>query len=119
MNYNVISTPKFEDDIKFYKRKRKFNHIEDDVDLVVTELEKGNLIGDIIDDIKLPDGENSYKVRVANTDTHVGKSNGYRIIYYAIKNEQTIFLLTIYYKKDDKKILSKSEIVELLDKYCK
>ena len=58
------------------------------------------------------------KVRVANTDTKMGKSNGYRMIYYAIKEDLSIYLLSIYYKKDDKRILDNSEIVDLVRKYC-
>ena len=58
------------------------------------------------------------KVRIANTDTRMGKSNGYRMIYYAIKEDMTVYLLSIYYKKDDKRILSDSEIVELVKEYC-
>lgn len=59
-----------------------------------------------------------YKVRVANSDMKVGKSNGYRIIYYAIKDDQEVYLLTIYYKKDDNKIPTDKEIVELVEEYC-
>jgi mRNA-degrading endonuclease RelE of RelBE toxin-antitoxin system len=119
MIYDIIPTPKFEEDLKFYKKKKKFNHIEEDVNEVVEELEKGNLIGTPIGDIQLPEDEDAYKVRAANTDTNVGKSNGYRIIYYAIKNEATIFLLTVYYKKDDNRVLSKDDLKNLIEKYCK
>lgn len=118
MCYEIIPTPKFSDDIKFYKRKKKFSHILDDIDTVVNEIEKGNLIGDAISDIQLPEGEDAYKVRAINTDTHMGKSNGYRIIYYVIKNNKEVYLLTIYYKKDDNKIPTKQEIIELITRYC-
>ena len=119
MCYVVIPTSKFEDDIRYYVKKCKFKNIEDDISAIVDELEKGNLVGDIISDLHLDTGESSYKVRMANTDTKVGKSNGYRIIYYAIKNEREIYLLTIYYKKEDIKILTKKEIKDLIEKYCK
>jgi len=66
----------------------------------------------------LPDGEDSYKVRAANTDRHQGKSNGYRVIYYTIKNDYSVYLLTLYYKKDANKIPSKSEISEIINRYC-
>ena len=36
------------------------------------------------------------KVRIANTDTRMGKSNGYRMIYYAIKEDLNAYLLSIY-----------------------
>ncbi|APR02577.1 TPA: hypothetical protein ACXDAY_002083 [Clostridium botulinum] len=116
MNYEIYLTPKFEEDIKFYKKKRKFCKIEKDIDVVIEEIEKGNLVGDAIDDIHLPEGEDTYKARASNTDTKVGKANGYRIIYYVIKDEKTIFLLTIYYKKDDNRILNKKEIIDLINK---
>ncbi len=118
MNFQVIVTPKFEEDLVYYRNKRNFRHIKDDIDSVVSKIESGDLVGDAINDLHLPDGENTYKVRAANTDTHQGKSNGYRIIYYAIKNDYTAFLLTIYYKKDDNSIPSKSEISEIITKYC-
>ena len=60
---------------------------------------------------------NVLKVRVANSDTNSGKSNGYRLIYYAVKNDGTIYLLTIYHKKDKENITNK-EIQELILKYC-
>lgn len=115
--YNIIPTAQFEKDIKYYKRKKKFNHIDDDVDEIIEELEKGNLLGDEIKELKLPENEHSYKVRVANTDTKAGKSNGYRLIYYVIKDDNTIFLLTIYYKKDRENITDK-EIISLISEYC-
>jgi hypothetical protein len=58
------------------------------------------------------------KVRIANTDTRMGKSNGYRMIYYAIKEDLNAYLLSIYYKKDDKRVLTNEEIIELVNKYC-
>ena len=58
------------------------------------------------------------KVRIANTDTKMGKANGYRMIYYAIKEDNTVYLLTIYYKKDDKRIINNKEIINLVNKYC-
>lgn len=58
------------------------------------------------------------KVRAANTDTKAGKSNGYRIIYYAIKEDMQVYMLSVYYKKDDKRVLSNKEIIELVNKYC-
>lgn len=66
----------------------------------------------------MKDNENNVlKVRVANSDTNSGKSNGYRLIYYAVKNDGTIYLLTIYHKKDKENITNK-EIQELILKYC-
>lgn len=58
------------------------------------------------------------KVRVANSDTKKGKSNGYRVIYYAVKEDLSAYLLSIYSKKDDNRILTNEEIIQLVKKYC-
>ena len=58
------------------------------------------------------------KVRMANSDTKKGKSNGYRMLYYAIKENSIVYLLSIYYKKEDGKIPTNEEIIQLVKKYC-
>lgn len=114
--YKIIATRKFDKDIKSYQRK--FKNIGEDVKEIVDELKEGNLIGDVIKNLKMKDDNNNViKVRVANSDAHVGKSNGYRLIYYAEKSDGTIYLLTIYYKKE-KEDISNKEIQELILKYC-
>lgn len=115
-SFNILTTKKFNKDIKTYHKK--FKNIGEDVNEIVEELKKGNLVGDVISDLKMKDDDNNViKVRVANSDTHSGKSNGYRLIYYAEKSNGTIYLLTIYYKKE-KEDISNKEIQELIIKYC-
>ena len=80
--------------------------------------EKGNLIGTEIPGLKISADGHTFKVRSANTDTKVGQSNGYRVIYYVIRDDEEIYLLTIYYKKDDNRIPSNREIKELVETYC-
>lgn len=96
-------------------RKRS---ITDDIDNVVKDLELGNLVGDDIQDIDIPTDNHTYKVRAANSYTKVGKSNGYRIIYYVIKDDKEIYLITIYYKKEDKNIPTNKEIANIIKEYC-
>ena len=117
MRFEITPTARFEKDINYYLKKKKFKNIMDDVDGIVQELEKGNLVGDTIPGLVFDDNE-TIKVRMANTDTKVGKSNGYRIIYYVVKSDCEIYLLTIYYKKEDKNIPSNKELEELVKKYC-
>ena len=117
MQFEIIPTKRFEDDLRYYLKKKKFKHILEDVDDIVKELEKGNLLGDAIPGLVFDDNE-TVKVRIANTDTRVGKSNGYRMIYYVVKNDCEIYLLTIYYKKEDNKIPSNKEIEALVKEYC-
>ncbi len=47
-----------------------------------------------------------------------GQSNGYRIIYYAVRDDEEVYLLTIYYKKDDNRTPTNQEIIELVETYC-
>lgn len=117
MKFDVIPTEQFENDIQYYIKKKKFKKILDDVEEVVKELEKGNLIGDAIPGLTFEDNA-TIKVRIANSDTKEGKSNGYRVIYYAVKSDCEIYLLTIYYKKDDNRIPSNKEIEALVKEYC-
>lgn len=118
MCYVIIPTPKFENDIAYYEKKKKYKHIVDDITKIVQELEQGNLIGDIIPELNLPNDNHTYKVRSANTDIKVGKSNGYRIIYYVIRDDKEIYLITIYSKKDDNRVTGNKEIEELVKEYC-
>lgn len=118
MLFNVILTPVFLSDLEYYKKKKKYRRIDEDISDIVSELEKGNFIGDEIANLKLPVGESSYKVRAANSDMRVGKSNGYRIIYYVVKDDFDVFLLIIYSKKDHDNI-SENEILDIISVYCK
>ena len=116
--YTVVLTPKFVKDLEYYEKRKKFKHVTSDVDDVVGELESGNLVGDVIPGLKIPNDNHTYKMRVANTDTKVGKSNGYRIIYYVIKDDKVVYLVTIYYKKDENNIPTNEQLVEWIEEYC-
>ncbi|WP_429162459.1 hypothetical protein [Desulfitispora alkaliphila] len=110
-------TQQFEKDVRFYKTKKKYKKIDDDIETVVKELELGNLLGDEIKELELPADESTYKVRVANTSANIGKSGGFRLIYYVIKNDLEIFLLTIYSKKD-KEDISSSDLTKIIIENC-
>lgn len=118
MDFNVIPTDRFNSDVEYYLRKKKYTHINEDVKRITDELEKGNLVGDEIPNIQVEAGEHTYKVRTANTDTHVGTSNGYRIIYYVVKDDLDIYLVTIYSKKDSNRIPTDKEIIQMILDYC-
>lgn len=105
----IIPTKYFKADVKFYIRKKKFLKINDDVKTVTTELSKGNLIGDRLEGLNLPENTAAYKVRIANSSTNVGKSHGFRLLYY-VAIEEKIYLMSIYSKKDDSRILNDKQI---------
>ncbi len=109
----IIPTKYFQNDVRFYVRKKKFLKIDADIKTVTDELEQGNLVGDKMDGLNLPVNTAAYKVRVANSSTNVGKSHGFRIIYYVVIDEK-IYLVTIYSKKDDIRIVSDKQIEQLI-----
>lgn len=117
MNYEIVFTPQFEKDVKYYLKKKKYTKIINDIDNIVAELERGNFVGSEIADLQLPTSNSIYKVRVANSSINVGKSHGFRLVYYVVKDDREIFLLTIYSKKDQENI-SRNEIIQLLKMYC-
>lgn len=53
------------------------------------------------------------KVRLPNSSAKVGKSNGFRIIYY-LAIDDDIYLAAIYSKKDDNKIPNDNQIEMLI-----
>lgn len=116
--FTIIPTKRFLQDVKYYVKRKRFVNIGQDISRIVKDLEEGNFIGDEISNLKMDSEGHTFKVRVANSDTKVGKSNGYRVIYYAIKDDREIYLLTIYYKKEDRKVPTNNEIIELVKKYC-
>ena len=111
---NIVMTKHFKDDVNFYFRKKKYTKIESDISGVTEELKKGILLGDELQDLNLPENTAAYKVRIANTSENVGKSNGFRLLYY-VAIEDEIYLLSIYSKKDDIRVINDKQI-ELLIK---
>ncbi len=110
---NVNATPKFKDDVKYYMRKKRYLKINDDISAVTDELEQGNLVGDRLEDLDIPEGTAAYKVRIANSSANVGKSGGFRLLYYVAIGDD-IYLLSIYSKKDDIRILNDKQIEMLI-----
>ena len=110
-----METSRFKQDVKLYIRKKKYLKIREDIKSVTDKLEHGLLVGDELQDI-VANGR-TFKVRIANSSAKVGKSNGFRLIYYVVTEEGDIYLLTIYSKKDDDKVLTDDEIRELIRQY--
>ena len=112
MIYTVVATPRFQKDVKQYKKR--FRNVTKDLDTIIGKLAMGELLGDRVPKVNLKEiDEEIKKVRVINSDTKKGQSNGYRLIYYVVKNDGTIFLLTVYYKKD-KENITPEEIAQII-----
>ena len=96
----VVSTHKFESDVRFYKKKKKYIKIQDDLAPILIELENDNLVGDKLEGLDIPENTAAYKVRIANTSANVGKSNGFRLLtkficFQFIQRKMIFALLTI------------------------
>ena len=109
----IRRSKKINEDIDYYIRKKKYKKILDDIESIMPDLLAGNLIGDKLTGFDLPEGAALYKVRLANTSANVGKSNGFRLIYYVAIGD-TIYLLTIYSKKDDERIPNDAQIAMIV-----
>jgi len=104
MNYKVIPTPEFIKNLKTLKKKYK--NIKNDVLELANELEKNPTIGKDL-------GNNTFKIRIKNSDNNKGKSAGYRIVTYCINDIKEVSLVTIYSKSEKENILE-LELKELI-----
>jgi len=98
MTNKVSTTPYFE---RRYKRfAKKFPLLDIELLSLENELTKTPQMGE-------PLGANLYKIRLASEDKGAGKSGGFRVITYLIKECETsteIFLITIYDKSEESTI---------------
>jgi mRNA-degrading endonuclease RelE of RelBE toxin-antitoxin system len=106
MNYKVIPTPEFIKNLKTLKKKYK--NIKSDILELANELEKNPTMGTEL-------GNNTYKIRLKNSDNNKGKSAGYRIVTYCFNEQYELFLVTIYSKSEKENILD-MELKELIAK---
>jgi mRNA-degrading endonuclease RelE of RelBE toxin-antitoxin system len=90
---------------------KKYRNIRNDIQPVIEQLERGELLGDQISGI----GYEVFKLRVRNSDIQKGKSGGYRLIYY-VKTTNGIILLTIYTKSEQADIAD-DEIRSIIAEY--
>ena len=77
------------------KLRKRYPHILEDVDPLVSQLNNDETPGDRLQGLK----QRVYKVRLRNSDAKRGKSGGYRVVYYLETEEPTV-ILTIYSKTD-------------------
>ena len=101
MSLNIVSVNQFNKELKIlYKR---YKNIGRDIKHLKSILSENPKAGIAL-------AHNCYKIRLANSSVPTGKSGGFRIIYYYIDQDGTIYLLSIYSKSDianvsDEKIL--------------
>jgi hypothetical protein len=103
MNLTLIITPEFARAVK--SLLKKYRLILDDLKTLEQELSTGETKA-----VEL--GRNCFKTRLQNSSIPVGKSGGFRIIYF-YKKDDKIYLLDIYSKTDMENIKD-SRLLEIL-----
>lgn len=92
---------------------KKYPHIRSDVQLIIGQLQHGELVGDQVQGT----GYTIFKVRIRNSDVSRGKSGGYRVIYY-LKTATSVILVTIYSKTEQSDI-PPAKIKKILSEFGK
>lgn len=87
---------------------KKYRRIRSDLEPILNQLVAGETPGDQVPGV----GATVYKVRAANHDAQVGKSGGYRVIYY-LRTEDLRVLLTVY-SKTERTDISAEELKTIL-----
>ena len=68
LTVEVIFTERFKKDIEYYIKKKKFQHIDSDIEEIIDNLKKGQYPGDIIKGVNSNVDAFAYKVRANNSD---------------------------------------------------
>ena len=91
MNLKIISLESFKKDVKkLYKKNKK---LPQDLKSLNDTLSENPKIG-----IELSSG--LFKMRLENSSSNIGKSGGFRVIYYYLDEEENLYLLKIYSKTE-------------------
>lgn len=103
MNLTITLVNNFVKEVK--RLAKKYKNISSDLKILKDELLLNPISGTEL-------GNNCYKIRLANSSIPTGKSGGFRVIYYYIK-DSNIYLLSIYSKSDIENI-SEEKLKEIL-----
>lgn len=104
MNYNVLTIPPFDKQLK--KLAKKYSSLKSEFADLIESLEQEPQQG-----ISL--GNNCYKIRISIASKRKGKSGGARIITNFVISEKTVYLMSIY-DKSEKESISDKELEVLL-----
>jgi mRNA-degrading endonuclease RelE of RelBE toxin-antitoxin system len=104
MKYNVLAIPPFDKQLK--RLIKKFPSLKVEYSALVDELGENPGKGTFL-------GNNCFKIRLAIASKGRGKSGGARIITHFYVENETVFLLAIYDKSEQRDI-SDREVKELL-----
>ncbi|WP_295421539.1 type II toxin-antitoxin system RelE/ParE family toxin [Sulfurovum sp.] len=100
----IVSIRQFQKELK--SLHKRYKQLGKDIQQLHNELNGNPKAG-------VPLANNCYKIRLANSSMPTGKSGGFRVVYYYIDDDGTIYLLSIY-SKNDIATISDEKIVEIL-----
>jgi mRNA-degrading endonuclease RelE of RelBE toxin-antitoxin system len=108
MSYKIITTHRFEKEIK--RLVKKYPSLKGEFAALISRLSENPELGTLI-------AKSCYKIRLAIQSKGKGKSGGARIITYLFIKTESIYLLTIYDKSEVSNIKTNelTEIIESLD----
>jgi len=98
--FEVEQTDDFKADIRRFIKKKRFVNLPAQIQELVCGLKKGDFPGVVTKRADFPIKHEIYKLRLPNKDTNEGKSNGYRVYYSVMLDDELVLLVTIYYKKE-------------------
>ena len=104
MNYNVVSIPPFDRQLK--RLAKKYPSLKKEYSDLLDSLEENPEQG-------IPIGNGCFKIRLAIESKCKGKRGGSRVITNIVIADRTVFLLAIY-DKAEKENLTNPELSELL-----
>jgi len=96
MNYKIETTPRFDKDVK--KLNKRFPKLKDDLNELIKNLSDEPELGTHLEG-------GIFKIRLKNSSIPTGKSGGFRVITYYVKDD-ILFLVTMYSKNDTDTILT-------------
>jgi mRNA-degrading endonuclease RelE of RelBE toxin-antitoxin system len=105
MSYSIISTNRFEKELK--RLAKKFPSLKNEYAELISAIEENPESGTFI-------GNNCYKIRLAISSKRKGKSGGARVITYLYVITETVYLLTIY-DKGEKADLKPNELKDMIE----
>ncbi|MED4353587.1 hypothetical protein P9265_14820 [Schinkia azotoformans] len=114
MNFVVIPSFQFINDMKYFVKKKKFIKLKSDIEKFKEDLEHGDFKGVML--FEISNDEEVYKARMRNASINIGQSGGFRIIYYVDHLHKKVIILTIY-SKSEKNSIENHEIIELIKRY--
>lgn len=95
MNYNVLTIPPFDKQLK--RLIKKFPSLKSEYAVLITNLESKPYQGSALIN-------NCYKIRMSIKSKRKGKSGGARVITHLQISENNVFLLSIYDKSEQEDI---------------